>query len=476
MPRSNISFRGWCLANDCTYLLTRLVNIQDANYSYASHVKVLWRCEQGHQFETDFCKFTNPARNYRGIGQFSCPVCSGQLVVKGVNDLATIRPDLASEFDLVRSNMSPYEVTVNSHRYAWWLCSNGHSWEAKIYARASGEGCPFCSKMIKTSKPEQILYYYIKKWFSDAQNNVKYNSVSFDIYIPSKQIAIEYDGSYWHSIRDTSWKFKAADKLGIQLYVVSGKFVKGTNYFCFDDRRLKLDDKKNELLNCISSLLETRFGVKESFDDYASALSFARGAFVPNRGKVDLPVDFDSSFSHLNNCNYQQVSNDGVDKLWRCSKGHIYSRRIDVINHGFVKCPFCLGKQLFRFWYLGCVNNLFVILDLEDSSVDFLGLQSLITCINDGINIKGITVTKAGDLDCSFGYLLSLSIDQLYKYLKYTVYSTSIDCLCQEFIDNYNSSMNLEANIRTKVLRLYDMLSSKYKQTGGLNIKDAYVI
>lgn len=476
MPRSNVSFRDWCLMNGYVDLLTRLVNSQDANYSYASHEKVLWRCEKGHQFKTDFCKFTNKSRNYRGVGQFSCPVCSGQLVVRGINDLATVRPDLASEFDLSRSNISPYEVTVNSHRYVWWLCHNGHSWEAKIYARASGEGCPFCSKVIRTSRPEQILYYYTKKWFSDTQSNVKYNGVSFDIYIPSKQTAIEYDGSYWHSIRDTSWKFKAAQEFGIQLYVVSGKFVNDTNYFCFDDKRLKLDDRNNELLSCISRLLKIKFGIKESFDDYESALAFARDAFAHSRGKVDLPVSFSSKFSNLNGYDYQRATNDGVDKLWRCSKGHIYSRRIDVINRGFVECPFCLGKQLFRFWYLGCVNGLFAILDLDDSSVDFLDLQSLITCINVGINIKGVTVTKTGDLDCSFDYLLSLSLDQLYKYLRYTIYSTSTNCQCQEFVADYNSSMGLDGNVRIKLLNLYEMLSNKYKQTGGLSIKDEYVI
>ena len=50
------------------------------------------------------------------------------------------------------------------------------------------------------SIPEIIVYYYIKKFFSDA---IKLSQADFlkceiDIYIPSKKIGIEYDGQTWH--------------------------------------------------------------------------------------------------------------------------------------------------------------------------------------------------------------------------------------------------------------------------------------
>ena len=99
MPRSNITFYAWCVSNDALELVDHLVNKGDAHiYSFGSHTKVKWRCDKGHVFSTDFCKFTNPHRNRSGVvGVFACPVCNGQLVVAGVNDLGTTNPDLASE-------------------------------------------------------------------------------------------------------------------------------------------------------------------------------------------------------------------------------------------------------------------------------------------------------------------------------------------------------------------------------------------
>ena len=51
---------------------------------------------------------------------------------------------------------------------------------------------------ISTSFPEQAIFFYIKKIFNDAIN--RYNDLGFelDIYIPSLNTAIEYDGFVWH--------------------------------------------------------------------------------------------------------------------------------------------------------------------------------------------------------------------------------------------------------------------------------------
>lgn len=54
-----------------------------------------------------------------------------------------------------------------------------------------------------TSFYEQAIYYYVKKYFDDAQNRVKYHCkngevAEIDIFIPSLGVGIEYDGKYWH--------------------------------------------------------------------------------------------------------------------------------------------------------------------------------------------------------------------------------------------------------------------------------------
>ena len=111
---------------------------------------------------------------------------------------------LMDEWDF-ESNSSigifPDKVGSQSNTYAFWKCKYGHKWRAKINNRYYGRGCPECSKRLKTSFPEQAVYFYIKKKFPDAINSYKEifkNGMELDVYIPSLKIGIEYDGIAWH--------------------------------------------------------------------------------------------------------------------------------------------------------------------------------------------------------------------------------------------------------------------------------------
>lgn len=191
MPRSNISLENWCLHNNCEELLSHLVNDEDKYVSYSSHKKIDWICNLGHKFSIDPCKFTNPNRCRMSLGKFRCPYCNGQKVLIGFNDLATTNPELSKEWDFSKNDITPQQVTRGSHKEAWWRCKNNHSWKARISARDYRNGCPYCSNVLRTSLPEQILYYYCKKYFPDTQNMYSLYGVAFDICIPSKYIVIE---------------------------------------------------------------------------------------------------------------------------------------------------------------------------------------------------------------------------------------------------------------------------------------------
>ncbi|MDE7163618.1 MAG: hypothetical protein K2O44_06075 [Clostridia bacterium] len=75
-----------------------------------------------------------------------------------------------------------------------------------------------------TSTPEQSIFYYIQRFFTDAQNRYQYkinnNYFEIDIYIPSIKVAIEYDGALWHKdkLDEDSLKNLMLNKSG--LYVI----------------------------------------------------------------------------------------------------------------------------------------------------------------------------------------------------------------------------------------------------------------
>lgn len=91
-----------------------------------------WRCELGHIWSA---KVSSRAT---GTG---CPVCSGNSIRTGVNDLSTIDPKLA----LQAYGWDPGTVTKGSNISKKWKCELGHVWNATVNARSGGNGCPYCS-------------------------------------------------------------------------------------------------------------------------------------------------------------------------------------------------------------------------------------------------------------------------------------------------------------------------------------------
>ena len=99
--------------------------------------KYWWICERGHSLETPI--------NRRIMS--GCSICNGEVVLPGFNDLATIRPDLAAQWDYsMNGDITPEMVSYGTNKKFWWICERGHHWEAKLNSRSSGgSGCPYCS-------------------------------------------------------------------------------------------------------------------------------------------------------------------------------------------------------------------------------------------------------------------------------------------------------------------------------------------
>lgn len=83
----------------------------------------------------------------RALGGVGCPVCANRLILPGVNDLASLYPELAAQWH-TRNQTLPHEVSPGSNKRYWWQCPANpqHEWEARVKNRAKmGVGCPFCS-------------------------------------------------------------------------------------------------------------------------------------------------------------------------------------------------------------------------------------------------------------------------------------------------------------------------------------------
>lgn len=105
--------------------------------TYGSNKVVWWKGSCGHEWQTSV--------KARSKGE-SCPICSGARVIAGINDLTTLKPELAAEWSSKNDPLKPTMVTVGSHKKVIWKGKCGHEWVATVKSRAiSGTGCPYCS-------------------------------------------------------------------------------------------------------------------------------------------------------------------------------------------------------------------------------------------------------------------------------------------------------------------------------------------
>lgn len=180
-----------------------------------SNVKVKWKCKKcGGEYKAYIAN-----RTLRGS---SCPYCANQKVLIGYNDLQSQLPDLAAEWSK-KNTINPTEVTAHSNKKVYWVCPLGHDdYLMSIKQRSNRQGCPICAQQSQTSFPEQAIYFYLKQAFPDTVNRYIFDGREIDIFIPSKNIGIEYNGYFSHKKKAEKdiLKKEFFESAGITLLVV----------------------------------------------------------------------------------------------------------------------------------------------------------------------------------------------------------------------------------------------------------------
>lgn len=123
-----------------------------------------------------------------------------------------------------------YEINLNYYlktkEYITYKCPKGHIGRILLNSWRSGYRCRQCGNNL--SKREDDVYKFISRYVPDAVQGYRpewMEGQELDIYIPSKRIAIEYCGIYWHSSQfKNSWyhydKFKKCEKQDVQLITI----------------------------------------------------------------------------------------------------------------------------------------------------------------------------------------------------------------------------------------------------------------
>lgn len=347
------SFKEWCLENQDNKLLNEYSkeNIYDINdITIGSKKKVIWDGACGHKWESTI--------GHRIRGR-NCPYCNHKKVLKGQNDLLTLSPNIAKEWNYSKNEKSPEEYFEKSNKTVWWICPKGHEYQSRISNRTVlGRGCPICNKERKTSYPEQIIFFYVKQIFPSAINNFKddESKKEIDIYIPELKIGIEYDGYYYHKNR--IYKDKEKDNYfkskGIEIIRISDKSMKReksnicTNQIFVPNNKNMYESMK-QVMQELSHLLFID-GVWDGIDIEKDSISIMKQTYTREKSK-----SFASLYPELlESWNWEK--NDGINPYfipavsgrkfwWKCPKcGFEWKAKVShrtKRNHG---CSQCSGQ------------------------------------------------------------------------------------------------------------------------------------
>ena len=314
-----------------------------------SNKRVWWRCLKGHEWQSIICNRT------KGRG---CPYCAGQKVVKGNNDLQTINPSLAKEWNYKKNgNLTPADVMPNSNRQVWWRCKNGHEWESTVVDRNAGNGCPYCSgrRALKgvtdllTVKPALALEWHYEK--------------NADL-IPERFTIGSGKKVWWKCTKGHEWQAVIRDRIRNNgcPYCYGQHILKGENDLQTINPSLALewDYEKNIGLTPRDVLPNSNQKVgwkcKKGHNWIATVAGRHRGHGCPYcSGR--LAIKGENDLQTLNpllaqEWNYEKnngltpadvMPNSGKKVWWKCDKGHQWQARIDHRNNA-VGCPYCSGR------------------------------------------------------------------------------------------------------------------------------------
>lgn len=164
---------------------------------YKNNLQLLdFICPKGHIYKISYADWSMGKR---------CGMCAGNKLFT----ICNIKQFLEKEGYKVISNNY-----VNSKEYLQVCCPKGHKYEVKWNVWSNGHRCPICCK--NQSNAELDVYEYIKTIIPDEvllHNKKLIYPYELDIVIPSKKIAVEYCGVYWHNEQNGKDKHYHLNKL-----------------------------------------------------------------------------------------------------------------------------------------------------------------------------------------------------------------------------------------------------------------------
>ncbi|WP_331554014.1 zinc-ribbon domain-containing protein [Acetobacterium sp.] len=320
--------------------------------SKSSSLIVWWNCAKGHSWAATIISRTRGGK---------CPYCSGRWAIKGVNDLKTKYPKLVSAWDYERNvNVLPENILPYSHLKVHWVCNEKHHWEARIYDRVRGRGCPYCAHIRPVVGVNDLKTLYpnlIEEWDYYKNNELKPEDL-----LPQSNMVV-----WWRCNKEHQWKAPISRRTkGTGCPYCEGvKVLSGFNDLktLYPDLAAEWDYKKNgELLPndvlpgshkiiwwCCKEAHRWDAAIYHRTIDkngcpYCSGRKAIKGETDLITTRPDLVKEWFYEKNEKGPENFKAFSHEIV--YWKClAEGHVWQQSIDKRTAGS-GCPYCTGKKV----------------------------------------------------------------------------------------------------------------------------------
>lgn len=315
------------------------------NVSYGSNKLYWWKGSCGHEWQT--------SAKARSCGE-QCPICSNARIIAGVNDLRTLKPELAMEWSEKNSPLEPTMVGPGTHKKVIWRGWCGHEWVASVQSRVKGTGCPYCSHNIVLSgfNDLQTLHPNVAKEWSPKNLPL----------LPSQVTAYSNKKMWWKCENGHEWCFLISTRsYGSKCPYCSGILtLKGFNDFQTVHPELavewserngsltpdKINDKstKNVWWRCHTCGYEWRAVVKARVKGLKCPVCADRAVLTGYNDLATTDPSLMDEWSYDLNTDIEptKITRNSMRAVWwRCKYGHTWKDKIYRRAIEGIECPIC---------------------------------------------------------------------------------------------------------------------------------------